>query len=222
MREMLSLIKRDWKLYKHSLWLPGIFCVLWAFLPFIMIFSTDPSKAGDLQMLTLIAYFASGLMASLRVLGFILIEESYGTLGDYLALPISRFKLVNVRIFEFVILTVFFILVSVVEGVIMLSMTGHLKLLIPSKLGTYLLGMGWIWTLSFIIPLPFVLKWGKRGFLYFASAFLICLMALSMGWFKNLTFIFHPQPIWVNNLQLSFLLALGYLGSLKAYESREV
>jgi|GEM_PF-7083253 len=84
---MRELLLRDWRLYRATLILPLSFCVLWAFLPYLLLANEKEALPFSPAFVSLAA---AAVMASLRVHGIHLLEVANGTLPDLAALPRSR------------------------------------------------------------------------------------------------------------------------------------
>ncbi len=223
---MRSLLLRDWKLYRFTLILPFSFCVLWALL-FYVIQAFDKRPATfDLAIVPL---SSAAVMASLRIHGLHLLEVANGTLTDLTALPRSRATLVWLRLVEALLLSFALLVVILLEGYLILrGVTGSSLGLLPSQLGPTSLKFGWILFFALLLPMPFVLRWGSRGFTGLILGIVVGLSMTSYlpkGKWSDLLFTAwtwltgHPAP---QAFALVLLSALAIAISIKIIQSQDL
>jgi len=212
----LELLKRDLRLHYGALLLPFLFALAMAglhpFNPELPIF-------GPVLGFVFAAFLP--LVLHLR-------EQHAGSLGDLLALPVSRAHLVRLRYLEgFLLPALLLILANLVLAAITRSLPG-----MPD--GDMLRGLGWALFWCFAFFLPFALRWDGKG-LVGAFGLLFCL-----GGGISLTQFLPPRlhlPIWkafmntvmffgnhpsLHNLLLLALFALCYQLSIRALAARDL
>lgn len=157
---MPSLLLRDWKLYRLTLILPLGFCLLWAFIPYMILSHETRPIAFPVAF---VALAPAPLMAALRVLGLHLMELKHGTLSDLFALPVTRTQIVILRVVEGLLLTALLLAAVLVEGAIIRSVSNASNPLLPADLFGTFLGLGWLLVATLLLPLPILLRWGSTG-----------------------------------------------------------
>ncbi len=227
---MRELLARDWRLYRFTLILPFSFCVLWAFLPYMFLANETITPTTPLFLRALLeavpftALAATAAMAGLRVQGLHLLEISNGTLQDLVALPVSRTRLVQLRLLEGGLLTVLLLLAILLEGALILRIGGSANHILPAHPLWALLALGWILFVFLLLPLPFNLRWGQRGLLWLGLGLLTALVSSTLLPRGMVVRAMNRLPGSLST-QAALLLALGglaYLTSLWALQRREL
>ena len=174
-----ALLLRDWATHRRVILL-GMFgpLIMAAFASFSVIHQlSDPSTSRNFLSF---AMFGGPLFLALLGVSLHNQELRQGTLGDLLALPVSRTLLVDLRFIEAIGASVVYVLLMAVPYSI--ATPGGFQDVIQLLTSP---ALPWIWVVFFAYPLPATLRWGMKGTgaalaALFALPFLLTgLMALS-------------------------------------------
>lgn len=228
---LLNLLKRDLKLHWDALVIPLLLLLL------IMGAIGIANEGAALMGLV----FCSFLFIPVLPLALHVREVHTGTMGDLLALPVSRRTVVNLRYLEVLLLAFGLVTLAHLGTWVALSLAAHqvVPFEIMDRGGAFVMVL--LLVLLFAYPMPFALRWGGKGAgiamgglvtgflgLGFASDLFPKFMESFgkipsrivlhfMGW-GNPPNSGHPGQLAVVFLGL---FALSYLLSLKAFERRD-
>lgn len=216
-----SLLRRDLRLHWDVLVLP--FLVLGLAMG---ILATVDTVRGMLGLTFIGALFVPFLPMTIH-----LREAAQGTLGDLLALPVSRRDLVTLRYLEFLAFGGVALILAHTGTWLALSVMKRGVAPFPVMDAGAGLVLGMLGLLCFAWPMPFALRWGGKGIalaygilgLGHAGPMLLLPRAVESAVHQVFRFfdhlLQHPGQL---ALAILGLLLLSYLASLKAFDGVDV
>ena len=217
---LFDLLKRDLKLHWDLLVLP--YLILALLMGALSLAAEGAAVAGAITMGSLFVPFLP-MAIHLR-------EQSQGTLGDLLALPVRREALVSLRYLEFGLFTGLVIVLA--HGGTWLAQSAAarraVRLQIIDGPGAMILGL--LLLFCFAYPVPFCLRWDGKGLV--GAYVLLSVVLVGPGWIfpKAMeafapTFLRFIQHLVAHPGQVALgflaLLLFSYLISLKAFGTRD-
>lgn len=214
---LLRLMKRDLKLHWDALLVP----ILLLALEMVAVgLAADPEGLEGLILETSFLVPVLPLAIHLR-------EDSQGTLGDLLVLPVSRNDVVRLRYLQVLLFSTGMLALAHLGMWVALSLAANSPIPPGVMSGHQLLGTGLFLLFWFAYPMPFFLRWGLKGiaFAYVPAYVLFTILVLKvpdpiarMHQFVE-QLLAYPGPMALV-IPALFLLSFGL--SLKAFAGRDI